>query len=180
MTSVGKYPYHRSIMEIDGIGLVVMHEKDYAPTEQDLRRHLIGWNEQHEQFIQADSLQEAVREFLSYKECTTGLKYKAWEMINSEHKPILEYSGCSSMRITKGGCVACAYYDEPTEGGHMVCVLDNLDEPPLACPINNQREHKGFREEIVQEGGIWVRRYFPMTKEMDPQINGIRLKPVQQ
>lgn len=135
-TSIGKHPYNRSIMSVDNVGVVVAHEKDYTPTDDDLRRHLIGWSEQREQFLQAESLEDAMKEFMSYPECNTGIKHKAWEPLHSQHKPVKEYAGCPHMRITKGGSIACGYFDEPTDGGHMVCVLSGLDEPPLCCPLS--------------------------------------------
>lgn len=180
-TSVGKNYFmgKRTLMCVDNIGLVVEHSNDITPTDDDVRRHLIGWNEQHRIFIQADSLQEALLEFYDYPECKTGTKHKAWKIADSESNPVIEYAGCEHMRITDGGSTACAFWDEPTDEGHMMCILDGCDEPPSDCPIDAQMGKRGWRKEIVQVGGVWVKRYSKFVRQMDEQINAIRPRRLQ-
>jgi hypothetical protein len=177
-THIGEYPFASSLMVVDCVGLVVKHDRDKKPTDDDVRRHLIGWNEQRTTLIQADSLQDALKEFYDYPECKTGTKHRAWEMVDSETKPVIEYAGCEYMRLVGSSMTACARYDEPTKGGHMVCIFDGLDEPPSDCPVDAQIEKKGWRSEVVQVGGVWVKRYTKFVKQMDGQINAIRPKRV--
>src|SRR3989344_3955233 len=118
----------RSLMCADNVGLIVGHKADYTPTEKDVRRNLIGIKT-NTILVQADSLQEALQEFLNYPECRTGVKHKAWSLASSERNPVIEYSGCECMRLLNSG-VACAKYDEPRNGGYMICILDGLDDPP--------------------------------------------------
>jgi len=172
-TQIGDYPFASSLMVVDCVGLVVKHNEDKKPTDDDVRRHLIGWDANRTTLIQAESLQEALLEFYDTPECKTGTKHRAWELADSENNPIIEYAGCESMRLVSSGC-ACAKFDEPKEDSHMICILDGLDEPPLDCPINAQIEKRGFRKEVIQRGGVWVRRYSPLVIPMEQQINPVR------
>lgn len=166
-TSIGEHYFmgKRTLMCVDNVGLVVEHNKDITPTDDDVRRHLIGWNPHHRVFVQAETLQKALEEFYGYLECRTGTKHKAWEIADSEISPVIEYAGCEHMRILKNGSTACACYDEPNEGeGWEMCVIDGRDEPPSDCPIAAQKRGNGWRKEVVQVGGVWVKRYSKFVK----------------
>jgi hypothetical protein len=169
-TEIGQHPYTTSLMVVDCVGLVVKHDRDKKPSDNDVRHHLIGLRER-EIIVQANSLQEALLEFYDYPECKTGTKHRAWELVNSERQPIVEYAGCEHLRMKSS--IACAKYDEPTDNGLMFCVLDGLDDPPLDCPINLQKTRQGFRSEIKMIGGVYVKQYsqqvFPMkVKSLEP------------
>lgn len=173
-TSIGnEYPRQTSIMEIDGVGVIVRHKKGYIPTDKDLRSHLIGLQDDLTIIIKANSLEEALAEFNSYEECTTGTKFKAWELSTSS--PIVEYSGCKYM-LDKGGYTSCQRFAEPNEVDSMVCVLDGLSDPPCDCPINNQKNSKGWRSEInnIGDSDILVKQFFQTVIPMQPLINGIK------
>ena len=163
---------YSTLMCVDNVGLVVKHDKDLKPTDDEVRRHLIGVSE-HTILVQAESLQDALLEFYNYPECKTGTKNRAWELVNGEKQPVVEYAGCEHMRLSHGGC-ACAKYDEPTDGGCMVCVLDGLDEPPLDCPIDAQKSSKGWRHEVKKIGGVFVKQYSQLVFPMQPN----KLEPV--
>jgi hypothetical protein len=167
-----------TLMCVDNLGLVVYHKKDAVLTDDFIRHHLIGYADQHTTFIQANSLQEALQKFYDYPECKTGTKHKAWELEDSETRPIIEYCGCQFMNTRMGGCLECNYYDPPEEGGYMVCVLDGLDEPPANCPIDAQMSglDRGWRSEVIQIGGVWVKRFSKAVSKMEPQINGILMR----
>lgn len=167
----------RTLMCVDNVGLIVEHNKKIVPTDDDVRRHLIGWNEQHRIFIQANSLQEALQEFYDYPECKTGTKHRAWELADSKQRPVIEYAACEHMCMAGGG-TACGRYDKPSKDGWELCVLDGRDEPPTDCPIDAQMAGKGWRKEVVQVGGVWVKRYSTHLLPMDPQINNIRPRVV--
>lgn len=145
----------QTLMCVDGIGLIVNHKSGYKPTEEDVRSHLIGY-QKHTMIIQGESLFKAVETFYNYEECKIGLKYKAWEMIDSEDRPIREYPKCKHIRIKHEP--VCAAYDEPTEDGCMTCVLSGNDEPPTNCPIDKVLSNDN--EIVQQNGGIWVERYY--------------------
>ena len=166
-------PTQRSLICVDNLGLFVEHNKGKKPTAKEVRGHLIGWNPQNEILVQAKSLQAALEEFYNYPECKTGTKYKAWEMVDSKHNPIIEYSGCKHMKVN--GYVMCTKYDEPEYTSNMYCILDGLDDPPLGCPIDKQLSHH-YREETIMIGGIWIRRYHRTVSSMEPQINGLVLR----
>lgn len=145
-------------MSVDGIGIVVLHTHGKEPTKQEVRNHLIGWNEQKTILIQAESLEKALEEFYNYAECKTGTKHKAWEIVDSERNPVVEYAGCDQM-LNKEGWMACTLYDDPGEEATMCCILDGLDDPPEECPIYMQMEEINYKEELVQISGVWVKRY---------------------
>lgn len=163
-----------TLMCIDGLGICVEHKRDYTPTADEVRQHLIGTNEQHSIIIQADSDEECLKIFFSFEQCRTGTKYRAWYLVDSERKPIIQYAGCQFMRMKH--TIACAAYDEPTDEGHMICILDGLDEPPSECPIFQQMEKKSFRKNVYQMGGAWFQSFTKLTVPMEPQINGIILR----
>lgn len=170
----------RTVMCVDNVGIVVEHDNGVTPTDVDVRRHLIGWNPRRRIFIQAESLNKALEEFYGYPECRTGMKHKAWELTDSEINPIIEYAGCEHMRIMKNGNTACACYGEPTKNGWEICVLDGRDEPPLACPIQAQKNGDGWRPEVMRVGGIWVKRYTKFVVPVDSQINSIKPRVAKQ
>lgn len=168
---MGQLGFHRHLMCVDNLGLVVIHDSKEKPTAEEVRNHLVGWQEHNTQLVQANSLEEALQKFLDYEECKTGMKHKAWEMVDKESNPVIEYPSCDHMRFTP--FIACGYYDEPQENGCMNCVLSGLDEEstPDECPIANAEKK---RIEVVQIGGVWVRQFHENVKEMIPQINVIK------
>lgn len=166
--------YKRTLMCVDNLGLVVRHSLETMPAPEDVRNYLVGWNEQNTILIQADSLQDALLKFYDLPECKTGTKHRAWELIGTEKNPVIEYCGCKHIRFTESGAMACGIYGEPEMGGHMTCILEMNDEPPTDCPIDEQLENKGWRSEVVQIGGVWVKRYTKFVSKMEPLINGIK------
>lgn len=170
-TSVGSgFPRQNTLMDINGNGLVVNHEKNNIPDEKEVLRHLIGIQEQYT-IVQGNSYQEALSEFNSFKSCNTGTLKKAWALLNDKHHPIIEYSGCKY--IVDKGFLTCQRYAEPNEFDNMYCVLDGLDEPPHDCPIQNQKKSVGYRTEVVEIDGIWLKRFSQNVIPMQP-LNEIK------
>ncbi|HWY12341.1 MAG TPA: hypothetical protein VN026_13495 [Bacteroidia bacterium] len=174
-TSIGVKGFGKiTLMCVDNIGLEVKHKTDYTPTEDDVRRNLIGWSEHNTAFIQANSLEEALQEFINYPECKTGIKHKAWELLATKDNPVKEYSGCQYMLINDNGYLSCQRYADSDEPDNMVCILDGLSEPPSDCPIDAQLEKRGYRSETIEIGGVWVKKFSKSVVEMQPIINSIK------
>lgn len=142
------FSYKRSIVCVDNVGIVVYHAENPDLSDENIRRHLIGVTERTI-IIQADDIGEAIFKFNEFEESKAGMTYKAWDIKTSERNPIIEYCTCPHMRVNNS--IACAYYDEPTEHGYMICVLDGLDEPPRNCPIFQQMESEKFNIHKVDE-----------------------------
>lgn len=153
-TSMANFPFKRSILCVDGVGIVVKHSEDSDLSDSSIRRHLIGVTEQ-QILIQANDIFDAISKFNEFEEAKTGEKYKAWTIKTDERNPIIEYCACPHMRVVSS--IACAYYDEPTEYGYMICVLDGLDEPPRNCPIYRQMKSKKFIIHAVD--GYFVKQF---------------------
>ncbi len=150
----------RTLMSVDGIGLIVKYWGK-KPTKKEVRKYLIGWNQQNEIIIQANSLLEALKKFYDFPEAKVGITDHAWEIASSESNPIREYASCSHMKVED--YIKCGIYDEPGETSNMICILDGLDEPPEDCPINNQLEKWRSETTLVeldQYLPVWIRRYY--------------------
>jgi hypothetical protein len=168
---------HRSLFNVDNLGIVVYHQKDVLPTENEIRNHLVGLTHTKTILIQADSLKAALEKFYSFKELKIGFKHKAWELADSKDIPIIEYSPCFHMKFKRGsGNLYCQYYAEEGKFDHMVCIIDGLDEPPTKCPIliNQTRD----REILQQIGGIWVQQYSSVCTSQSIGINGLKLRKI--
>lgn len=153
-----------TLMCVDNLGLVVRHDPKIVPTDDNVRRHLVGWKTHNTTLVQAESLQDALKKFYDFEECRTGTKHRAWELVDSKDNPIIEYSGCEFMRNREDGCIACACGDEPEDDHYVMCILDGCNEPPRECPIDAQMGNNGWRSEVVQVGGVWVKRYSRFVK----------------
>ena len=103
--------YKKSLMCVDNLGIIVEHSKKGMPKDEEVRNHLIGWDPQNRILVQANSLQKALQEFYEYPECKIGTKHKAWEIVDSEMNPVIEYAGCKHMKID--GSTLCTAYDDP-------------------------------------------------------------------
>lgn len=174
-TRVGnEFPRTNTLFNVFGIGVIVNHQKGNVPTEQEVSRHLIGIDGNNSLYIQSESIHDALKEFFDYPACNIGFKHKAMEINDSESHPVIEYSGCKW--LLNDGTRKCQRYAEPNEIDNMYCVLDGLDEPPCDCPINNQKQLNGWREQKEKRGGIYVKRYYQTVAPMSPIKGGIRPK----
>lgn len=173
-TSIGSgHPRVNSLMVVDNVGLIVNHEKDTTPTDNDIRRHLIGISNSNKITVQAESLHDALKEFYGYAECRTGFKHKAWEIDDSEGRPVIEYSGCQY--LLNDDFLKCQRYAEDTKVDNMYCVIDGLDDPPCDCPINNQKYGSGWRSQVTKIGGIFVKTFHQTVAPMKLKNN---LRPI--
>lgn len=168
----------RKFMVVDNVGLMVGYKTgdDHLLTPENIRKHLIGFNDQHSVIIQAEDLQSALLEFHDWEGCKTGTKYKAIEIADKKNNPVIEYSGCPHMVIN--GFIRCAMYDEnehDRQNTSLCCVLDGMDDPPSDCIIDEQQSLKKWRSETVQIGGVWVKKYDRNVRKMTPIIPGNRL-----
>ena len=170
--------YATTLMCVDNVGLIVTHRGIDPPEADEVRRNLIGTSDYHTVLIQAESLQQALQEFYNYPECKIGTKYRAWTIMDSNKRPVIEYAGCPFMFNRKSGDIECRRYDdmsEPEGQGYMICKLDGLDEPPSDCVIDHQMSgiEKNWRSEVSCVGGVWVKRFSKLVKPVDPLINGV-------
>lgn len=170
-------------IEVDFIGMSVQYsagEEDLL-TPENLRRYLIGVNEQKQWCIQAEDLRGALDQFYSHEAAQIGYKHKAIWLADSENNPIIEYSGCEHM-IDKGwfACGAYCETEEERETESMSCILDGSDSPPDICPIQKQQMEILYTSEVVQIGGIWLKRYSDKVKKMKSiPLGNARAKKIQ-
>jgi len=159
---------------VDNVGIIVKYRPEDADklNPENIRKHLIGFSDQHTMIIQADNLEEALKEFYEIPETKVGTKYKAMELADKETKPIIEYSSCEHMVVNNW--IRCGYYDEPKEESSMVCILGGLDQPPEVCPILKQRNSS--RVEVFTIGGIWIKRFYEHCIAHKPITNGVTLR----
>lgn len=145
--------YKKTLTCIDGLGIVVYHGSQPMPTDEQLRRYLIGITTRYT-FIQAENFDKALEIFNNYPESKMGERSKAWSVETSERTPAIEYCYCEALYYERG--VNCHFYSKVNG---LYCVLDNVDEPPLKCPINRQMKQEGWRKTIVEKSGQWVQVY---------------------
>ena len=149
-----------TLMCVDNVGIVVKHKQDYIPTDDDVRRHLIGYHDRNKILIKADSIQEAMQIFFDFPECKCGTKYKAWELVDSDKNPVIEYSGCEHLQQKEGtSFFNCQRFAEEGEWENLICVLDGQDDPHDDCIIHRQMQEIGYKSEVITVGGIAVKRF---------------------
>jgi hypothetical protein len=167
----------KSVLCVDNLGLVVYHNTNDDLSPENIRRYLVGVKSFNTVLVQAENLPDALSEFYSYPETTTGFKHKAWEIEDSGKRPIIEYSSCCHLKSEEElSGLFCQYYAMDGEFDQMLCILDGSDDPPKECPIlkNQTRD----RIEVRQIGGIWVKTFHKNCKPTSIGINGLKLSKI--
>jgi hypothetical protein len=130
------------LMEVDGVGLHVKHERGHIPTEREVRQHLIGV-ETRRVYVEADSMGEALTKVVKEQPgfCTGG-RATATEFVDGPFGGgvVKAIPLCSRMHW-RDGTLACIHPDaiDDVEEAYCGCVLDGYD-PPDDCPV--RREEK--------------------------------------
>lgn len=152
-THIGTNYNETTVMDVDGVGVYVGHPRGEVPSSDLVRRHLMGISN-HTWWIEADSLEDALKKFHDTDGAKIGSKNRAIVMNVSKRLPIREYVGCKDM--SEDG--HCKYFDDEfTEpDSHLLCILGGCDDVHDSCPIKQQMEKES---EVIQIGDVWVQRY---------------------
>ncbi len=120
---------------VDGIGLYVYHRSETVPSDDEIRRMLIG-RERKYVYVEAASIAEALLRFPEqFPGAVTGERAFALELQPSEHWPIKIYPECSRMYETAKGYIVCGQpLPDQLNGEWGGCIIEGF-EPPANCPI---------------------------------------------
>jgi len=127
----------RKYVVVDGIGLMVEHDKDADISPGEIRGHLIGERETFA-LVEASSPAAAIHSFLeNWEGAKTGEKGPESMALKINRKqPILEYPSCSLLHRSREKRVICGpEVGHDGNGEFGMCVLEGYDGPNFYCPI---------------------------------------------
>ncbi|HEY4520539.1 MAG TPA: hypothetical protein VJJ72_01930 [Candidatus Paceibacterota bacterium] len=126
-----------TLMEIDDIGVYVYHKHGTSPSQEDLRRSLIGVELSHID-IEADTIAQAAVKFMrEYPGATTGARAQAL-VINESREEAHIFPECRHMHRTTEDEIVCGEVvrdEEGERGEYGGCVLNRYSSPGFYCPI---------------------------------------------
>ena len=128
---------------VDGIGLYIHHKSLECPSDDKIRRSLIGV-ERIYLLVEADSIAEAILKFPDqYPAAMVGERAMALKIQPSETWPFEIYPQCPIMHLTRLGYMVCGKPEpDGMNGENGGCILDGFD-PPYNCPIEKYLEEQG-------------------------------------
>ena len=132
-----------TLCAVDGIGLFVHHTSPECPSDDEIRRHLIGV-ERIYLLVEADSIAEAILKFPDqYPAAMVGERAMALKIEPSETYPFEIYPPCPLMHLTRLGYIVCGKPEpDGMNGEYGGCIIDGFD-PPENCPIEKYFEEEG-------------------------------------